>query len=255
MIDLSGQVALVTGSSRGIGRACALRLAEAGADVVVNYVTSRTAAEEVANEIRSLGRRTAVVKADVSEQDDVVAMIDFIRDTFARLDILVSNAATGGFRPLLATNPRHFEAAMNTNVRALLYLVQAAMPLLERSSGRAKVIALSSQGADRAQAKYGLVGSTKAAMESLIRHLALEIGKCGINLNVIRAGLVETDSFEQMPDHETILTRQKDRNMVRDEPVRPREVADALLYLASPLSDMVQAHTLVVDGGTSVNGK
>src|SRR4029450_6310247 len=127
MIDLSGKVALVTGSSRGIGRACAVRLAEAGADVIVNYVTSRSAAEEVAREISNLGRRTALVKADVSEQDDVVSLMDFVRDTFGRLDILVSNAATGGFRALLATNPRHFEAAMNTNVRALLYLVQAAM--------------------------------------------------------------------------------------------------------------------------------
>ena len=254
MIDLNGQVALVTGSSRGIGRACAIRLAEAGADVVVNYVTSRSAAEEVAAEISKLGGRAAVVKADVSEQDDIIAMIDFIRDTFGRLDILVNNAATGGFRPLLATSARHFEAAMNTNVRALLHLVQAAMPLLERSQGRAKVIALSSQGADRAQAKYGLIGSSKAAMESLIRHFALELGKSGINFNVLRAGLVETDSFEQMNDRETLLSRQRAKNMVREDTVQVSEVADAVLYLASPLSDMVQAHTLVVDGGTSING-
>src|SRR5581483_7215850 len=98
MIDLSGKVALVTGGSRGIGRACALKLAEAGADVIVNYVTSQSAANEVAEQIQALGRRAAVVKADVSEQDDVNAMLDFIKESFGQLDIVVSNAATGGFR-------------------------------------------------------------------------------------------------------------------------------------------------------------
>lgn len=253
MIDLNGRVALVTGSSRGIGRACALRLAEAGADVIVNYVTSRSAAEEVAAEIQALGRRTAVVKADVGEPDDVASMIDFVRDTFRALDILVSNAATGGFRPLLATTARHFEAAMHTNVRALLFLVQAAMSLLERSQGRAKVIALSSHGSHLALPLYGLIGSTKAALESAIRHLALEIGDRGINLNTVRAGLVETDSFRQMPHQEQLLAHRRAKSMVGDRPLTMRDVADAVLYLASPLSDMVQGQTLVVDGGTSIH--
>ncbi|NOX55315.1 MAG: SDR family oxidoreductase, partial [Planctomycetes bacterium] len=198
MIDLSGKVALVTGGSRGIGRACAIRLAEAGADVVVNYVTSRSAADETAERIAELGRRVAVVKADVSEREDVASMIDFITETFGRLDILISNAATGGFRPLMATTPRHFAAAMNTNVRALIDLVQAALPLLEKSEGRAKVIAISSHGSHLALPMYGLIGGTKAALESIARHLALELGDRGINVNVVQAGLVETDSTRRI---------------------------------------------------------
>ena len=253
MIDLSAKVALVTGGSRGIGRACALRLAEAGADVIVNYVTSRGSAEEVAGQIQSLGRRAAVVKADVGEQEDIAAMIDFVRDSFGALDIIVSNAATGGFRPLLATNARHFEAAMNTNARALIFLIQAAMPLLDRSTGRAKVIALSSPGSWMALPLYGLIGGTKAALESLIRHFALEIGSQGVNLNIIQAGLVETDSFAQMPAREQILARRRAKSMVGDRELTARDVADAVLYLASPLSDMVQGHTLVVDGGSSIH--
>jgi enoyl-[acyl-carrier protein] reductase III len=253
MIDLTGRVALVTGSSRGIGRACALRLAEAGADVIVNYVTSRSAAEEVSEQISALGRRTAIVKADVSEQDDVISMIDFIKDTFGNLDILVSNAATGGFRPLLTTTARHFEAAMNTNVRALIFLIQASLPLLERSEGCAKVIGLSSHGSHLALPMYGLIGSTKAALESIIRHFALEIGKRGVNLNVVQAGLVETDSTRQLPGSEQLFLRSQTASMVKDRIMDVGAVADAVLYLASPLSDMIQGQTLVVDGGASIS--
>ena len=131
MIDLTGKVALVTGSSRGMGRACAVRLAEAGADVVINYVTSRTAAMETAKEILNLGRRVYVIKADVSEEDDVRSMFEYITREIGQLDIVVSNAATGGFRPLLVANARHFQNTFQTNVLALLYLVQSALPLLE----------------------------------------------------------------------------------------------------------------------------
>src|SRR5690554_4389773 len=115
MIDLTGRVALVTGSSRGIGRACALRLAEAGADVIVNYVSSKAAALEVAGQIRDIGRTAAAVRADVSQRDDVESMMEYVKLEFGTLDILVSNAATGGFRPLVATTDRNFDAAMQIN--------------------------------------------------------------------------------------------------------------------------------------------
>jgi enoyl-[acyl-carrier protein] reductase III len=193
------------------------------------------------------------VKADVSEQDDIVSMIDFVRDSFGLLDILVSNAATGGFRPLLTTTARQFEAAMNTNARALIFLVQAALPLLERSQGRAKVIGLSSHGSTMALPMYGLIGSTKAALESVIRHFALEIGSRGVNLNVVQAGLVETDSTRQIPNQEQILAHRRAKSMVGDRSLNARDVADAVVYLASPLSDMVQGQTLVVDAGASIH--
>lgn len=253
MIDLSGTVALVTGSSRGIGRACALRLAESGADVIVNYVTSRSAAEAVAAQIQALGRRTAVVKADVSEEDDVVSMMDFVREAFGRLDILVSNAATGGFRPLLSTSAGHFERAMNANVRALIFLLQAALPLLERSEGRAKVIALSSPGSHLAIPLYGLIGTSKAALESVTRHFALEVGDRGINLNVVQAGLIETDSTRQFPNFADIVAQAQSRSMVGGRPLQARDVADAVLFLSCPLSDLVQGQILVVDGGASIH--
>jgi enoyl-[acyl-carrier protein] reductase III len=253
MIDLTGKVALVTGGSRGIGRACALRLAEAGADIVINYVTSQAAADEVAERIRSLGRNVAVVKADVSERDDIDSMIEFVAQTFGRLDILVSNAATGGFRPMLALTERNFESTMKTNVMALIHLVQASFKMLERSQGRAKVVAISSHGSHMALPWYGTVGGSKAALESFVRHFALELGDKGVNLNIVKAGLVETDSTRRIPYADQLFASRKLRSMTGDRFLTVDDVADAVLFLASPLSDMVQGETLTVDGGAAVH--
>jgi enoyl-[acyl-carrier protein] reductase III len=254
MIDITGHVALITGGSRGIGRATALRLAEAGADVVINYITSQSAATAVAKEIQQMGRQAATVKADVSEPEDIAAMMDFVRERFARLDILVSNAASGGFRQLMDSTPRHFEAAMNTNVRALLLLVQSARHMLERSEGRAKVIAVSSHGSHKALPAYGLIGASKAALESLVRHLALELGNKGVNVNCVLAGLVETDSTRVLPNSTDFFEAVNQRRMMAGRPLTARDVADSVLFLASPLSDLVQGATLTIDGGEGITG-
>jgi len=146
VIDLTGKIALVTGASRGIGRATAIRLAQAGAHVIVNYVTLQSAATEVAQEIQRLGRRAATVKADVSEEEDGRSLMEFVKTRFETLDILVSNAASSGFRPLMEASSRNFEATMNTNVRVLLFLAQQAVPLMKRSESRGKIVAISSHG-------------------------------------------------------------------------------------------------------------
>ena len=252
-LSLQGQVALVTGALRGIGRACAFRLAEAGADVVVNFLTSQSAAQDVAERIQRLGRRAAVVKADVSQYEDVQAMLEFVREKFGRLDVLVSNAASGGFRPVMQANARHFEAAMNTNVRALMYLAQAAGPLLKRSAGRAKIIALSSHGSHRPLPDYGLIGASKAALESMTRHLALELGGEGVNCNVVLAGLVATDATRSLPNSEAVFEAVRQKSLVGGKLLSPEDVAQAVLFLASPLSDMIQGQTLVVDGGEALH--
>ncbi|MDI9444410.1 MAG: SDR family oxidoreductase [Planctomycetota bacterium] len=253
MIDLTGRVALVTGSSRGIGRACALRLAEAGADVIVNYVSSKAAALEVAGQIRDIGRTEAAVRADVSQRDDVESMMEYVKLEFGTLDILVSNAATGGFRPLVATTDRNFDAAMQINVRPVIYLVQAALPLLEQSDHHAKVIAISSHGAVIALPMYGTIGSSKAALEATMRHFALELGDRGINFNTVRAGLVETDSTRSLPNSEAVFAGRIHKSMTGERFLADTDVADAVLFLASSLSDLVQGETIVVDGGAAIH--
>ncbi|MBN1590975.1 MAG: SDR family oxidoreductase [Pirellulales bacterium] len=253
MIDLSGRVALVTGSSRGIGKASAIRLAQAGADVVVNYVTAQAAATEVAEQITAIGRRAIVVKADVSEEDDVRSMVDHIGETLGQLDIVVSSAATGGFRPLLGATTRNFEAAMRTNVLALIYLVQAALPLLERGPHRGKVVAISSHGSHMALPMYGLIGGSKAALESIVRHMTLEIGDRGVNINTVKAGLVDTDSTRRIPYADKLFEAQVDHTMVGARKLTAEDVADAVVFLSSPLADMIQGETLTVDGGAAVH--
>ena len=253
MIDLTGKVALVTGSSRGIGRACALRLAAAGADVVVNYVTSGREADEVAAQIAALGRNAACVRADVGEEEDVAEMIGFVEREFGRLDVLVHNAATGGFRPLAATTQRHFDAAMHTNVLSLVHLLKAAAALLERADGRSKVVVMSSHGTHMALPMYGLIGGSKAALTALARHWALELGARGVNVNVVEAGLVETDSTKRLPGAAEMFAGRRHKTMMGERMLEAADVADAVLFLASPLSDLVQGQTLVVDGGAAIH--
>jgi len=252
-IDFTGRVAFVTGSSRGIGRACAIRFADAGADVIINYASSRKAAMDVAGEIERRGRKCYVLKGDVSEQEDVRCMLDFIRDEIGRLDFLISNAASGGFRPLLDAKPANFDAAFHTNVLALIYLVQAAMPLLQTNGPiRNKIVTISSHGSVGAIPMYGLIGSTKAALESLVRHLTLEVGDRGININVVRAGLVETDSTRRLPGSEAMFNAQIDYTQVGNRILQPEDVADTIMFLCSPYSDMIQGETITIDGGGSV---
>lgn len=253
MINLTGKVALVTGGSRGIGRACALKYAQAGADVIINYVTSKGAAMDVAREIIALGRRAYVIKADVSEEDDVECMMDFIAQNIGHLDIVVSNAATGGFRPLLAANARHFQTTMSTNVLSLVYLVRAALPLLQKSEGRAKVVAISSHGSHMALPMYGLIGGSKAALESIARHLTLEVGDRGVNVNVVKAGLVETDSTRKIPFADRMFAGRTEKSMMGERVLEADDVANVVLFLSSPLSDLVQGETLTVDGGAAIH--
>jgi enoyl-[acyl-carrier protein] reductase III len=256
MIDLRGKVALVTGGSRGIGKATALALARAGADVAISFLNARTNAEEVGEEILALDRRTLIARADLSVADDVQALVDSVREHLGKIDIIVSNAAGGGFRPLIATSPEQLDYAIHLNVRAFMLLVQRAKPLLERNEGasRSRVIALSSWGAERALPMYGAIGASKAAIESMVRHFALELGPLGVNVNCVRAGVVDTGSIRALPDAEALLDARKSRSLAGDVNVSPEDVASSVLFLASPLADRIQGQTLIVDGGASLHG-
>ena len=252
MIDLHGKVALVTGASRGIGRACVESLAASGAAVVVNYLNSHDAAKELVKLVQSREGQAIAIRADVSERDDVLAMIDVIGTQFGKLDIVVSNAAAGGFRPLTQVTPAGFDSILRMNSAPLLWLAQAAMPLFQASQEISRVIAISSHGSIRGIANYGMIGASKAALESLVRHLAFELGRSGVNFNAVMPGIVATDAIKTLPGSAEMLAFVQEQILVRNRMLTPADVASTVLFLASPLSDLIQGQVIVVDGGISI---
>ncbi len=252
MIDLTGQVALVTGASRGIGRACAERLAACGADVAVNFLNSRDQAAEVVRAVQSLGRHAVAVRADVSDPDDVRALVDFVGERFERLDIVVSNAAAGGFRPLLELSPANWEATLRSNAAPLIWLMQSAAPLLTRQS-RSSVIAISSHGSTWAVPNYGAIGASKASLEALVRQFAYELGPQGINFNAVMPGIVDTAAIRTMPGVEAMLNAVKERLLIRGDNITPRDVAGIVAFLASEQAKYIQGQTIIADGGVSLH--
>ena len=250
MFQLEGKVALITGGSRGIGRAIAIKLARNGVNVVVNYVRHRRDAEDTAQEVESSGVRCFVVKANVANDEDVKAMFDGIAKEFGVLDIMVSNAASGVLKPALELSSRHWNWAMDINARALLSLAREGAGLM-RQGGR--IIAVSSLGAVRAIENYTAVGASKAALESLVRHLAVELGRKGINVNTISAGAVDTEALKKFPNRQEILDTAISKTPL-GRLTTPEDVADIALFLCSDLASMIQGQTFVVDGGYSIRG-
>ena len=250
-IDLASKRALVTGGSRGIGRAIAVRLAEAGADIAINYLRNKKPAEETAAAVRALGRRALLVKGNVASSDTLDAMFASIEKEFGGLDILVSNAASGVIKPAMELTPRHWNWTMDINAAALLPLVQHSARLMGSRGGH--VVAVSSLGAVRAIPNYAAVGASKAALESLVRHLAVELAPRGIRVNAVSAGVVDTDALKHFPNREEMLTVSASRTPA-GRLVEPADVADTVLFLVSPLSGMIVGQTVVVDGGYSIMG-
>ena len=250
MFQLDGKVALITGGSRGIGRAIALKFAQNGIHVVVNYVRHRRDAESAAGEIENCGVRCFVVKANVANDEDVKAMFALIQKEFGRLHFMVSNAASGVLKPALELSSRHWNWAMDINARALLSLAREGVALMQEGG---RIMAVSSLGAVRAIENYTAVGASKAALESLVRHLAVELGPRGINVNTISAGAVDTEALKKFPNRQEILDTAISKTPL-GRLTTPEDVADVALFLCSDLAAMIQGQTIVVDGGYSIRG-
>jgi enoyl-[acyl-carrier protein] reductase III len=243
-VRFDGKAVLVTGGSRGIGREIARRFAELGtARVAIGYLRNDRAAEEAAGEIEALGAEAVLVRGNVSSSkvaQQVAAL--------GPLDVLVHNAATGVARPALETEDKHFDWTMAANARALLTLARAAVPAMP--SG-ASIVALSSLGSQRVLDNYVLVGASKAALEAIVRHLAVELAPQGIRVNAVSAGVVETDALDVFPNREQMLSWSVARTPA-GRLVEPADVAGAVCFLCSQDAEMIRGQTLVVDGGYSL---
>jgi enoyl-[acyl-carrier protein] reductase III len=248
--SIEGKVAFITGGSRGIGRATALKLADEGCDVAIIYHNSHEEAEDVCTQIRGLGRKALAIQADVSDPDSVAEAFEEFRKLFDRVDIVVSNAAIGVLKPAMELTRKHWRRCMETNALALNTLAQHAVPMMQNGG---RIIGISSLGASRAIPHYSFIGASKAALEAMARSLAQELGQSGICVNIVNAGVVDTDALKYFPNREQLLAESARRTPAGSN-LTPNDVANAVFLLCLPEAAMINGHTLVVDGGYCISG-
>lgn len=246
---LARKVALVTGGSRGIGRAVVLKLAALGADVLVNFSRDAEAAGAAAAAAAAFGVWSEPIQADVGDRDSIVRMFNYVKERAGRLDVLVNSAARGLERPRGAVDslPRHLKRTLDVNLFGPWFCAQAAAPLMTDGGS---IVNLLSPGAHRFVPRYAPVGVSKGALESLTIYLAAELAPRGIRVNAVSAGFVEgTEGVKLMPA--ALLDAYRARVPV-GRLVRPEEVADAVAFLCSDSARMIIGQTLLVDGGFSL---
>ncbi|MBN2503614.1 MAG: enoyl-[acyl-carrier-protein] reductase FabL [Anaerolineales bacterium] len=246
------KIALVTGSSRGIGRAIALHFAQRGADVVINYARKKSKAEETAAEVRTLGRRALVVKANVGELADIERLFAEIESEYGGLDIFVSNAASGFNHPTMEQTPKGWDWTLNINARSYLFAAQQAVPLMEKRGG-GYIVGMTSAGSQFVLPDYIVVGASKAAIETLTRYMAVDLAPKNISVNAVSPGVVATDALQyfDITSDEAIL-EQIANTLPAKRLVSVEDVAEVVAFLCSPAAEMIRGQVIVVDGGHSL---
>jgi enoyl-[acyl-carrier protein] reductase III len=246
----AGQVALITGASRGIGRALALDLARGGASIVINYKKNAGLAEKTRAEVEQAGGQAITVAADVEQPEEIDRLFAAAADAFGRLDFFVCNAAASSFKPIMELKQHHLDRSYAMNVRAFVLGAQRAVPLMDRGG---RIVVLSSYGSIRAYPAYANLGAGKAALEAWVRYMAAEFAPRGINVNGVNGGIIESDSSDYfynvpgMAPMDTVLNKIPKRRAGTVE-----EIAGTVAFLLSPASDYITGQTLVVDGGLSI---
>ena len=252
---LSGRVAVVTGGSRGIGRGIALRLARDGAHCVITYRRQADAAHEVVEAVERLGVKGLALPLELAEPSAAAPFMDRIGEAFGRLDILVASAAATAFRPMLEQKAHNVRLTFAITVESFIALVQAAVPLMRGRPGR--VVAISGIDSFQAMTGHGVLGSAKAAMESLVRAFALELGPEGITVNGVNPGFIGTDSsrlyVEQGlgSDYEAAVARLEAATPMRRVGTVD-DVADCVAWIASDGAGFLTGQTIVLDGGLTI---
>lgn len=234
-------VVIVTGGSRGIGLATAQLFAERGCQVAITYRRHQQQAEDA---LHVLGDRSMALRADAQSPQAMAEAIRLVTDRWGPVDVAIHNAASGVARPLADVTRHHWDHTMGINAFGLVSLAQAVLPHFSQKGG--SIIGVSSLGSVRAFENYGLVGASKAALESLARHLARECGPKKIRVNIISAGPVDTEALRHFPNREDLLNEFIERNPLH-QALTPNDVAEAVWFLAQ--QPMINGQTLVVDGG------
>lgn len=248
-MSFKDKIALVTGGSRGIGRAIALKLAEEGTDVIINFFRNRQAAEQTAAEIASRGGTARIIKAHVGDAEKINGMFDTITNDFGQLDIFINNAASGAARSTLELDSQAWDWTMDINAKAFLFCAQRAAKLMEGRGG--KIVAISSLGSSFVWPSYAAVGVSKAALEALTRYLAVELAPRGISVNAVAAAAVQTEALKFYADKQS--GDGMDWQMTpAGRMVTAADVANVVAFLCSDEAYMIRGQTIILDGGFSL---
>lgn len=244
----ANKVAMVTGSSRGLGKALAIELAKEGYDIVVNFARSRSAAEETVKEIEALGRKAIMIRANVGDVAKLRVMFEQVKEEFGRLDVFISNAASGVMRPVMELEESHWDWTMNINAKAMLFGAQEAAKLMDKGG---KILGVSSLGSIRYLENYTTVGVSKAAIESITRYLAVELAPLGIAVNTVSGGALDTEALKHFPNREEVLEDAR-KNTPAGRMVEIDDMVKTAMFLISDGADMIRGQTIIVDGGRSI---
>jgi len=251
MTPFANRIALITGASRGIGRATALLLAQRGADVVVHYKRGEAAAKEVVEQVLALGRRAVSVQADVEQPEEIRRMFREVAERFGALDIFVANAASTAFRRMLDLKNHHLARTYQISVFSFVHAAQEAVKLM--TGRRGKIVTVSSFPTLRYLPNYAALGSAKAALETLTRYLAVELAPLGITVNGVSPGLVETDSSRiYAGDNFASFERQIIDSTPKRRIGTPDDIARVIAFLCSEDAEWIVGQTIMVDGGMTI---
>jgi enoyl-[acyl-carrier protein] reductase III len=248
-MSLKGKIALITGGSRGIGRAITAKLAAEGADVIINYLRKRETAEKTAQTIREKGVNVHLMRANLAEPDKIDRMFAEITEKFGKLDILINNAASGVARPAMELDVDGWDWTMDINARAGLLCAQRAAKLMINGG---TIVNISSLGSRMVMPVYTAVGVSKAALEALTRYLAIELAPKGIRVNAVSAGAVESEALKLYTNDPNIpkpmITTTPAGRMVLGE-----DIANLVAFLCTDNASMIRGQTIIIDGGLSLS--
>lgn len=247
---LQGKTALITGASRGIGKAIALQLAERGANIVLNYVRNEEAAKAAQTEIEKHGVKVLPFLANVGDPKALDELVQAAVNQFGAVDILIHNAALGAFKPVHQLKVNQWDLSFEINVKALFLLVQKCLPGMEKKK-EGIVLTLSSLGSRQYIPNYGAIGISKAALENLVRYLAVELAPKNIRVNCVSGGPVDTDAIKFFPGYEEMK-----KEVVKCTPAgriaSPEDLAKVAAFLCLPESGWIYGQTIIADGGLSL---